>query len=164
MKTLFIEKHIFKQKEKDLGKGPWIDEPDEISFEHADMECLIKRICKFIFNPRVVFGGHLAGYVLIPESHPICGCNDVDDYEFNVHGGVTFCAYYPITGNFQIGFDCAHGFDLIPSNDLISKEDPLGLGDSFLESDDIYRDIPYVIEQCKHLAEQISNAASKIGL
>ena len=167
MKT--VELYTKEDKEKHLGKGPWVDEPDEVSFEHADMQCLITRVILREPVPgEVWFGGHLCGYVIIPEYHPLFGCkwgcNDLDD--FDVHGGITYSDFFSEEG-FMIGFDCGHSRDVVPSMESIREEINFTLkkdhpnafeGHPNLEKlfQRTYRDIPCVIQECKKLAEQVS--------
>ena len=48
--------------------GPWDKEPDKDSFESSGYPCVMKR----------VYGGVWAGYVGVPESHPLHGIDYTD--------------------------------------------------------------------------------------
>ncbi len=160
-----VELYTKEDKEKQLGKGPWVDEPDEVSFEHADMQCLITRVILREPVPgEVWFGGHLCGYVIIPEYHPLFGCEEYPD--FDVHGAITYSDFFGEVG-FMIGFDCGHTGDLIPSMEPMREEINLTMKKDYANAfnghpslDKIfqrtYRDIPCVIQECKKLAEQVS--------
>lgn len=158
-----LKKHLY---DKDLKKkyflyGPWVEEPDEVQFKHAGMECLVARVCVSECNDSW-FGGHLCGYVFIHGDHPLYECKDYPN--LNIHGGITFCDM--INEKFAIGFDCGHLFDIIPSfkkiYDEINKKiekDFLGIGKRGFKdfSKRTYRDINFVINQCKFLAKQLKN-------
>lgn len=120
------------------------DEVNFTAFMHRGLMC-------FIFRPQVELNmWHLCGYVVIPEDHPLytLSMDSVDLLgRFNVHGGVSFCDnFYSSSSHIAcraIGFDCNHGLDL-------SSED-------FVFPYAKYRDIQYVIEETKSLAEQIAS-------
>jgi hypothetical protein len=150
----------------DYGDGPWNNEPDKIQWidETTDLDCLIVR------NPM----GALCGYVGAPPGHPWhgAGYNDVD---VSVHGGLTFAAscqenapeghgicHVPEPGRpadvWWLGFDCAHGGDVIPK--MIEYEKNLPAELTAYRRDDQYRDVAYVTEQCQQLAAQIHEVLS----
>lgn len=123
-----------------------------VLFYHAGYMCVILR-------PGLCYGDwHLCGYVVLPAGHPLRTLEDgADSYSYDrritrleVHGGVTF--YGTLSPDlisddgrvFAIGFDCNHGFDL-------SRE---RMGRFFSETAK-YRDIQYVINETKSLAEQV---------
>jgi len=123
----------------------WEQEPNRVQFQHQGIDCLIVR------HPR---WKHLCGYCNIPAGHPHHG-KPYQDLDYSVHGGLTFSnseapAKEFAEGEFWIGFDCAHCDDYMPGN-----VDRIQLGDRPV----VYRDIEYVTEQCKQLAEQIVDAA-----
>lgn len=81
-----------------------------------------------------------------------------------VHGGLTYAADTcppssdSSDGLWWFGFDCSHGGDLMPS-----YSDPeTSVGKILLESGcdlrtmGVYRDVPYVKAECKHLAMQLA--------
>lgn len=118
-------------------EGPWKNEPvGPIVFEHAGMECLLRR------GPL----GAWCGYVVIPQNHQLYGAEMMDDecVDLMVHGGVTYSGkgINGCSDKFVIGFDCGHSGDIVP-----------GLG---FYSYDIYRDVDYATAETKKLAEQIS--------
>lgn len=132
---------LTKEKKKELyGEGPWIYEPDHVTFTHAGRICHIYRHQDW---------GHLCGYVEILEDSPIKDI-DVFDMPFSVHGGITFSdkLKFDDNENFAIGFDCAHANDLSPG--LIIRGG-MAFPDLFL----IYKDIEYVTQEVKNLAEQV---------
>ena len=85
---------------------PWLTEPDNVDFEYKGYRCLIRRIPYF---------GYLCGYLNLPPSSHFFG-KDYDDIPLIPHGGLTFAQ--PNDGNWVIGFDCAHAFDLMPGMDI----------------------------------------------
>lgn len=133
-----IEKHVYDkiEKQKKYGSGPWVEEPDDVFFEHAGMECRVRRTSR----------GHLCGYVFIPKNHSLYE-NGEDNHLFEVHGGITFFNHLFDTGKFAVGFDCAHEGDIVPQEIKTSTE--------IHRMHCFYRDILYVIHECKVLAEQI---------
>lgn len=72
-------RHIDPTDRSAWGNGPWLDEPDEVEFEHAGYACSIRR-------SRL---GALLGYVAVPLGHPWHD-NHYDCIEADVHGGLTF--------------------------------------------------------------------------
>lgn len=156
--------HIFtkEQKENWWGKGLWIDEPDLIEFEHEKIICKIIRIN--IIEPfsknKHVFGGHLCGYCMIPKEHSQYKIdNNIFDFEYDVHGGIT---YSEIEENEEhwIGFDCAHYNDIIPSMKYLEETIPIliKINKKYPKSlffQKTYKDISFLLEECKNLAEQI---------
>ncbi len=90
-------------------RQPWLDEPNEMEFEHCGLKCKILR---------VKIMGHLCGYVGIPENHRFYKKSYHDLNEINqieVHGGLTFAGEINDNdGLWYFGFDAAHCGDLIP--------------------------------------------------
>ncbi len=157
-------------------QGPWTDEPDEETFEHAGLACRIIRRSR---------SGHLCGYVRVPEAHPLYGKEYSDavpdsmresaqaalqsplgkrgilsalvhtpeapriDILFDVHGSLTFSGELRGVEGHWFGFDCAHAGDLQPGYSL-----------PFTSDDDEYRDIEYVRAECRSLAEQLAAVAA----
>lgn len=120
--------------------GPWDNEPDNLKFEHIGLKCEIMRVPKL---------GHLCGYVELPKNHI---WNEFTDENFgfiNVHGGITYC--FQQGGSTIIGFDCAHVGDLIPSRNYTT----FGTQDS-------YKDIDYVMNECKSLVQIILSVGVSI--
>ena len=110
--------------------GPWDNEPDEKTFVHNGMNCLIRRSDL----------GTFCGYVFVPTEHPFYE-KEYDDLYLTVHGGITFAGHFPCLG-YAFGFDCSHSGDLVP-----------GFGAFFIDA--YYRTIEYVEAQCKNLADQL---------
>lgn len=157
-------------------QGPWTDEPDEESGEHAGLAYRIIRHSR---------SGHLCGYVRVPEGHPLHGKGYSDvvpdsmrdsvqaalqsplgkrgvvsvltrdpetpsiDILFDVHGSLTFAGELRGVEGHWFGFDCAHAGDLNPGYSL-----------PFTSDDDEYRDIEYVRAECRSLAEQLAAVAA----
>ena len=123
-------------------------EPDREEFEHAGLKCLIQRSDTLKV---------LCGYVGVPQNHPFYGKDFIDEAfcELDVHGGITFAEKGDgdtwKRGLWWIGFDCAHEGDLTP-------QFKLGFHD-----DGVYRDITYVREQTKKLAEQLHTLSLDSG-
>jgi hypothetical protein len=85
--------------------------------------------------------GHWCGYVEVPTEAII------DIYGIKVHGGVTFDDFCD-DGKRRIGFDCAHCWDIAPFHTI-----------SY--SGGVYRDLEYVINECKSMADQIIEQIEK---
>ena len=94
--------------------------------------------------------GHLCGYIAVPEGHP-CYRKHYDQepaLSLSVHGGITYSEGHPPMkeGDKQwwwLGFDCAHSGDLVP-------------GYYFRNSEDVYRDETYVMEQLREMSVQLA--------
>lgn len=148
-----------------FGEGPWLDEPDRERFEHAGLPCLLRR------NEHL---GHWCGYVAVPPGHPLHGQEAMSDAaeKLSAHGGVTYAAecfgdeshgicHVPKPGEpdnvWWLGFDCGHCFDLSPFSNQANKLYGL-LGLPKIERmyrQEEYRDIDYVREEVRGLAEQL---------
>lgn len=127
-----------------LPPGPWHDEPNEVYFEHLGYKCLILRHDDF---------GSLNGYVVIPEDHPWRDASREELDGIAVHGGLTYVGRWVNDASaYVVGFDCCHCYDVVPKF-LSMREIRFGVKDG------TYKDITYVTEQCKRLAEQAQEAA-----
>lgn len=126
-----------------------------MKFNHCGFECRTRQ------NERL---GTWCGYVGVAEGHPLYGkdySEELDclkefateykgqtpsiDCTLDVHGGVTYAdktLWNDGAELWWIGFDCAHGGDVIP-----------GIKLSF--PGDTFKDEKYVIAECKKLAEQL---------
>lgn len=130
--------------------GEWHTEPDKAHWIEEGLDCLIVR--NHI--------GALCGYVGVPEQHPCFG-QDYDSVDVEVHGGLTFSdtchpresecrgICHPKEGAanetvWWLGFDCAHGGDIMP------KLGSFGYGDT-------YRNFSYVRQEVASLAKQLNN-------
>jgi hypothetical protein len=137
-----------ENREALFGQGPWLAEPDRVEWRQDGFVCLMVR------QPR---RGHWCGYVGVEPGHVWHGA-EWDRVDADVHGGVTYaehCAgnvcHVPEPGEpehlYWIGFDCAHAWDVSPSN--------VRLGGIFAPSgDEAYRDEPYVRAEVMRLVEQ----------
>ena len=127
-----------------LPPGPWRTEPDYREWlSRALFTCFIER------NNL----GAWCGYVEVQKGHPWHGKTS-DDLNVQVHGGVTYTDTdvekgRPDRGRWVIGFDCGHGFDLIPAFQHLSGR---------VGGPATYRDIDYVVAQCEALAQQALQA------
>lgn len=170
------KEHLFTkdQKVQYWGTGEWIDEPDEVEFDHLGIHCVVKRIYHHEIADHM-FGGHLCGYCELPEGHKFYEKEDFNDWPYDVHGGITFVEDH------VIGFDCAHFGDLVPSIGLLTRdyllEDsllkkynelrPSGLNkfllsdQTYKNSDETYKNMDFVIKECRNLAEQIAEDMEK---
>lgn len=163
-------KHLIDKEEKlkHCGSGEWIDEPDSVEFEYEGFKCLISRIWKKGYpNTTRRFGGHLCGYVILTKDHPYFGKSS--DLDLEVHGGITFGEGDEDT--WMIGFDCAHSGDIVPTMDYMERNDPNLIEvrkifpineelKKFSMFNPIYRNIDFVIEECKKLAGQCKEASN----
>jgi hypothetical protein len=143
--------------------NPWETEPDFLEFvdESTGYRCFVQR------HPELK---HLCGYVELPKEHKLYGKDYQNNEEtfnkINVHGGVTYTgkknfSYSLIknclnknsleicfTVDFVVGFDCAHAGDyspyFLPWRDM-----------NQVMWDETYKNIEYVTNECKKLAEQL---------
>lgn len=162
MKEQKIHKYTAEWKEKWWGEGEWVNEPDLVSFEHMGIQCKVLRMgdAKEPFDKYFhVFGGYLNGYVAIPSDHPYYQ-KKYEDMDIECHQGLTFGKY---SDAHWIGFDCAHSGDYVPStehwmqecrdrDEVLKKRSNLHDSPIFKQ---IYRNIQFCIDQCKHIAEQL---------
>jgi hypothetical protein len=142
--------------------GPWDDEPDKAQWVDGttDLDCLIVR------NHM----GALCGYVGLPPDHPLHGKGYDDVPDVDVHGGLTFAdscqegaedgpgvCHVPEPGRpakvWWLGFDCAHGFDIIP------KMREFYAGASFSYDHAAYKTFAHVQAEVTSLARQLAAAA-----
>ena len=165
-----IETHHFTSDEKLewWGYGEWVEEPGEVLFEYKGMECKVTR--RGIQEPGVketfLFGGHLCGYIRIPDNHPYHH-KDYEDIPIDCHGGLT---YGECSDKHWIGFDCAHCFDYIPSTEYIKKiltmEGVLEPRPFYIKFKDnsffkrSYKNIAFCIKECQSIVDQLLALAS----
>ena len=113
----------------------WDNEPDKVEFIHCGLRCTILR------GPML----NLNGYVELPESSNVWGLDHTWDEPFEVHGGVTYHGRLDQIGQKDtyvvVGFDTAHAWDLSPKRP---------------NKGDVYRNLEYVTNQTKSLAEQVA--------
>jgi hypothetical protein len=121
--------------------GPWNDEPNREEFKHAGLDCLLLR------GPM----GAWCGYAAVKPGHKLYK-KPYSEADVRVHGGITYAE--ECQGEicheteeedkvWWFGFDCAHAFDLVPLM-------------PFKQDHSIYRDIAYVRDETKRLAEQLA--------
>lgn len=128
--------------------GPWAGEPGDDAFEHRGFRCVARR------NRGI---GSWCGYVLVsPAQREVLRCPE----DYDVHGGVTWCQQTDALDGtaVAIGFNCAHWGDLIPRT--MRDEWMLaafGFGRSPWSTVAKYRDLDFVREQCRALADQIAD-------
>lgn len=140
--------------------GEWDHEPDKAWWEDEEtgFPCLIIRSN----------AGTWCGYVGVEQKHPYHG-KDYDDHFYilghlDCHGGVTFTGKNnhrifrkgkkkEDQNTWWIGFDCNHAGDLMPIRFIFNV-----WGD--LYGDDAYRNIDYVKNECRKLAQQLKQVES----
>jgi len=160
-------KHVLTsdQKLEWFGNGEWVEEPDLVPFDHEGIECVVKRIIIQEWDNSFHMG-HLCGYVRIPENHPWVNLN-YGDIDVDVHGGLTYKHQHG--DGTWIGFDCGHSMDLIPSIEMVRKKNPCmpfsdiheKMKKKFPDSgllNPTYKNINFVVLECKSLAEQVNKA------
>lgn len=147
-----IRKNIYSaiDKEKSFGLGKWVEEPDIVIAEYKNYKYEIKRICVCITDPYSkkfqMFGGHLCGYIYLPESNKYYD-KQYDDIPITCHWGLTFSKM--INNEWVIGFDCAHYGDVVPS---IYK---------LMHTGEYYRNIEFCKEQCMNIIDQLVDIGEK---
>lgn len=153
-------------KLKIFGYGEWVEEIDFIKFVYCDYECMVLRAVisdigfDGIDRP---FGGHLCGYVKVPEEHILFG-KDPNDIPVDVHWCLTFSECHG--KDHLIGFDCAHSGDLVPSVYKMkgNTENYIFLPPQGLEKhpwfNPTYKNIKYCIDECCHIVQQLINIQS----
>ena len=147
--------------------GPWDGEPDKVQWpdKATGLPCLAVRNRS---------AGHWCGYVGLPPEHPMYGKGYSDDgVDFYVHGGLTFAdkcqpgeseaqgiCHTPGPGQsdhvWWLGFDCAHAWDFSPQD--VKYEAERGYPFTIM-SDQHYRTLAYVQQQCSELAAQVARVA-----
>lgn len=165
--TILKEQHHWtsEKKIKWMGYGEWVEEADVVEFDYLGYQGRIVRVLKR--EPYAVkeayFGGHLCGYVKVPEAHPLFGkkqeCWDVD---LKCHGGITYSEAHE---EHWIGFDCGHSGDYVPSIYHLKKQResagelnpfPLPPGyQKFALFNPVYRNMQYAIESCTDLIDSL---------
>jgi len=145
---------------KTAGDGPWCKEPNRFEFKHAGFDCLAVR----------QFHGAWCGYVGVTEEHPYFGKN-YDDLQFEVHGGLTYakecsgvvCHFSDNESKkrWWFGFDCAHAQDLVPCFGSSLQNMLNALEEKITKTKQVYRNLDYVIDEIKSLAEQLKTVGVK---
>lgn len=160
-----VKTELFDRKFKltYFGYGEWIDEPDLYEFEYKGIKCSVLRVCKRepFFTQETYFGGHLVGYIFLPENHQWYGKN-YDDIPIECHGGISYAE--KTEEGYQVGFDCGHLNDIIPSMIEIRKR--FNLIPEGLEKHPVfnltYKNMAFCIRECKSMAKQASKIKAKI--
>lgn len=128
-----------QERWRDKIHGEWDGEANKYCFIHNGMPCVVHRARQ----------GHLCGYVGIPVPWEM----ELDSGDLDVHGGVTWDDVYD--GYRWVGFDCAHAYDLVPEYEMVSEIEALERLRAHLPKTE-YRNIDYVIQQTRKLADQIA--------
>jgi hypothetical protein len=150
------------EKIKWLGYGEWIEECDVTEFEYLGYQALVMRVMKReLYCPHAgYFGGHLCGYVGIPETHPYFRKKELD---IDGHHGITFNEAHE---EHWIGFDCGHTGDYIPTVEHMRKTNPelkkinemFPLKEGFEKFglfNPVYRNMEYCIQCCIEIIYQL---------
>lgn len=155
-----------EEKLKFCGYGEWVEEADITEIEYLGYEVRVVRI--FMEEPfakvKAYFGGHLCGYVKIPQSHPYFGKKDI---YLDCHGGLTFNEAHE---EHWAGFDCGHSGDYIPSTEHmrntmpelieLKKKFPIPKGmEHHPLFKPVYRNVDYCIQQCISMIDQLINVS-----
>jgi hypothetical protein len=157
------EEHLYTsdQKIKWCGYGEWVEEPDRIEFEYLGYKAVVNRafVKETYGQKEAYFGGHLCGYVRIPEDHHLFSNEEIS---VNCHYGLTFNKK---DEEHWVGFDCAHAGDYVPTMELFKKIsqangkfEPFPVPEEFKQCaifNPIYRNIEYCIEICMEMIDQI---------
>lgn len=159
------EEHLYDTdlKLKHLGYGEWVEEVDILQFNYKGYFCEVYRI--FAKEPyakeEAYFGGHLCGYVKIPENHS-CYNKHYFNIDIDCHGGLTFSKN--TEDGYMIGFDCGHLNDYVPSLKNCKKSKDQLLEEIFPTPEEFknsaifyetYRNVNFVIEECKSIVDQL---------
>jgi hypothetical protein len=159
----FFTKGISIQDGRDDGvvTQPWENEPDRVEFNHVGFPCLALR------GPV----GAWCGYVAVPPGHPM-HTKPYNAVDVAVHGGLTYAGvcqgpicHKPEPGEpddvWWLGFDCAHFGDLTPSMVKLRQKMPEIFGQfDHLHTNEVYRDLEYVKNEIRQLAEQLAQASA----
>jgi hypothetical protein len=166
--TIKLDHHNFTSQNKLdwFGYGEWVEEPDEVEFTYKLYECCVTRC--ILPEPSTmdvnIFGGHLCGYVRIPNDHPYLH-KRYQQMDISCHYGLTFgeCS----VGHW-IGFDCAHSSDYVPSLQKFwwkMKEDVHPLVWNALKNSDshkTYKNISFCVQQCIEIVNQLIIIAERV--
>ena len=117
------------------------------------------------------YGGHLCGYVKIPQEHSLYGIDEIEDLD--CHGGITYNDHnkvQKVTNALPphwIGFDCAHSGDIVPSTELFKKRHQSlkciekamrqlkDLYPNCSSMNPIYRNMAYCMKECMSIVDQL---------
>ena len=156
------EEHFYTsdQKIQWCGYGEWVEEPDCTVIEYKGYEAVIHRVMKRepCCPVEAYFGGHLCGYVKIPEDHPLFK----ETVDLDCHGGIS---YNECNEEHWVGFDCGHSGDLVPTMELFKKQrkaagefEPFPIPEEFKEYaifNPSYKNIQYCIDELIGMIDQL---------
>ncbi|MFA7192371.1 MAG: hypothetical protein WC089_03690 [Candidatus Paceibacterota bacterium] len=164
------EEHLWTSDEKIkwFGHGEWVEELDTIEFDYLGYQARVNRIVfKEPYSKKEhYFGGHLCGYVRIPNDHNIY-LKKYNADELDCHGGITFNEMHE---EHWVGFDCAHSGDYLPSTEYLYKTDPQMIAirkcfslpkgyEKFGLFNPVYRNMEYCIQECIGIIDQLVTLA-----
>ncbi len=152
LKKMEEEKHseLLQFKKESKSTKEWEQEPDEL--EWIDSETFL--VCRIVRNTDFKT---LCGYVAVSLRDKLS--REQFD-QLKVHGGVTWEEFSDANQVCLFGFHCAHAFDIVPLNyELIktygSDRVIQKLMGKAIEEVATYKNIFYVINECKNLARQL---------
>lgn len=165
------EVHLYTSDQKLgwWGYGEWVEEPDEVAFQHNGIDCkIVRMVAPDGPTGEYMFGGHLCGYIRIPEGNPYFQ-KHYDDVPIEAHGGLTYGDMDRIGAGYWIGFDCAHSHDYHPSIEHLKRTIPelIEIQKEFQETikkcnmqdspilHKSYKNIAFCIGECKSMADQL---------
>ncbi len=138
-----------------FGPGPWVDEPDHLTFEYRGYTCAVLRtVLRELCEEEHYSGGSLCGYVRIPPHSKWYRSEELDFLD--CHGGITL---NHAKGEHWIGFDCAHSNDIVPSIEKNKLLHPKTALEEYFKDFPIfqrtYKDLEFVIDQCRLIVDQL---------
>lgn len=147
-------------KKKYFGEGEWVNERDVVNFTYLGYPCAIFRVATPDPTEEQMFGGHLCGYVKLPDGQTYEAFSEND--WINCHGGVTFAeeslgSQHFLESGFWVGFDCAHAWDVVPSMKQLSKS-IADIYSRFQACPPSYKNIGFVFGECKEIVRQLIEA------
>ena len=128
---------------------PWEYEPDLYEWTYRGVECIARRNmthgawCGYVDVPREVWEKFRVS--IVKGIDQLDELNQLDDL-IDVHGGVTYSEDNLDKDAHRVGFDCAHGGDLMPK---IRHTEP------HQDEPDTYRDLAFVMVECESMVDQI---------
>lgn len=160
-KTIIVDRVETRKDRKgctwDTVKGPWNNEPDRVEFLASGFDCMIQRNMQ---------NGSWCGYVAVPKDHKAYE-KGYDTVDVSVHGGLTYAdhcnghiCHKPLPGRpddvWWLGFDCAHGEDVIPMFVYHAKHDAPYLSSFIGKYGEAYKDTNYAMAETMSLARQLA--------
>jgi hypothetical protein len=129
----------------------WESEPDYMDGVFFGLPCFVKRHEDF---------KNLNGYVGVSKGHKFFE-TDYRDLDVEVHGNLTFGSggtHQRFGYHWWFGFDCGHAFDHAPGREEMLKNAgmPVSIIHSLM-SNQVYRNMKYVQDECIQLAYQLSD-------